>query len=106
MKDSLLTTHMYCSALHCIVKLHLLGLHGEKHAKKLLVVCCSFFPFPQTRVIGRMISAEARQLLVQDPWRTHDVWKAINRIQWTVMEADLGLLIELSVQHLLVSSLC
>ena len=33
MKDSLLMTHMYWSALHCIVELHLLGLHREKCTK-------------------------------------------------------------------------
>ena len=36
MKDSLLTTHMYWSALHCVAELHLSGLHREKHTKKLL----------------------------------------------------------------------
>ena len=30
MKDSLLTTCMSWSALHCVVKLHLSGLHEEK----------------------------------------------------------------------------
>ena len=33
---------MYWSALLCIAELHLLGLHREKHIKKLLVVCGSF----------------------------------------------------------------
>ena len=42
MKDSLLMSHMSWSALHCAVKLHLLGLHREKYTKKLLVECCSF----------------------------------------------------------------
>jgi hypothetical protein len=32
-KDSLLKTHMYRSALHCVVELHLLGLHREKCTK-------------------------------------------------------------------------
>jgi len=32
-KDSLLMTHTYQPALHCIVKLHLSGFHREKHAK-------------------------------------------------------------------------
>ena len=36
MKDSLLMTHMYWSTLHCVVELHLLGLHREKCTKKLL----------------------------------------------------------------------
>ena len=31
MKDALLTTHMYWSALHCVVELHLSGLHRERH---------------------------------------------------------------------------
>jgi hypothetical protein len=52
MKDSLLTTHMYWSALHCVVGLHLLGLPREKHTKKLLVVCCSLLLLPRTGLIG------------------------------------------------------
>jgi hypothetical protein len=31
MKESLLMTDIYWSALHCVVGLHLLGLHREKH---------------------------------------------------------------------------
>ena len=42
MKYSSITIHMYWSILHCIVELHLWGLHREKCIKKLLVVCCSF----------------------------------------------------------------
>jgi hypothetical protein len=37
-KDSLLTTHIYWSTLHCVVKLHLLGRHREKCIKKLLMM--------------------------------------------------------------------
>jgi hypothetical protein len=48
MKDSLLTTRMCWSALHCVVELHLLGCHREKPHQKLLVVCCSFLPLPRT----------------------------------------------------------
>lgn len=32
-KDSMLTTGMYWSALYCIVELYLLELHKEKHQK-------------------------------------------------------------------------
>ena len=49
MKDSLLMTRMYCSALHCGVELHLLGRHSEIRIKKLLVVCCSLFPLLRTQ---------------------------------------------------------
>jgi hypothetical protein len=42
-------THMYCSALYCVVELQLSGLHTEKSTKKLLVVYCSFLPLPQAR---------------------------------------------------------
>ena len=31
--------HTYWSILHCVVELHLSGLHREKHTEKLLVVC-------------------------------------------------------------------
>ena len=48
MKDSLLMPYMYWSALHCVVELHLSGLHREKRTKKLLVVYCSFLQLPQT----------------------------------------------------------
>ena len=59
MKDSSLTTCMYWSALHCVVELHLSGLHRKKHTKKFLVVCCSFLPLPQT-------PADWMQMLRQD----------------------------------------
>jgi hypothetical protein len=39
MKDSSLITCIYWSNLHCMVELHLSGLHREKHTKKLLVLC-------------------------------------------------------------------
>jgi hypothetical protein len=42
MKGSSLTTCMYRSDLHCVVELHLSGLHREKRTKTLLVVCCGF----------------------------------------------------------------
>jgi hypothetical protein len=35
------------------------------------------------------------QVLRQDLGRTFDVWRRINRTQWTVTKAELGLLIEL-----------
>ena len=41
--------HMYWSTLHCVVELHLSGLHREKGTKKLLVVCLSFLLLPWTR---------------------------------------------------------
>jgi hypothetical protein len=39
MKDSLLTSHIYWSALHFVAELHLLWLHREKCTQKLLVLC-------------------------------------------------------------------
>jgi hypothetical protein len=48
MKDSLLTTQVYWSAIHCIAELHLSELHREKHTKRLLVQCCSFLLLQQT----------------------------------------------------------
>ena len=42
-------------------------------------------------------------MLRQDPWRTHDVQRDINRTLQTATGAELGLLLELSVQCLLVS---
>ena len=58
MKNSLIMTGMYWSALHCIVELHLLRFHREKHTKKLLgcaaVSCCLF----GLGLIGSLMSAE------------------------------------------------
>ena len=55
---ALLRTHLYWSALHRAVELHLLGLHREKLAKKFLVMCCGFLQLLQMGLIGRMMSAE------------------------------------------------
>ena len=101
MKDSLLRTCMYWSTLHCIVELHLLGHHREKQTEKLLVVCCSFLLLLRT-LIGRVMSAETDSSACGG----HMMFGGrIKRTQQTVVGAELGLLIELAVQHLLVSSL-
>ena len=42
MRDSLLTTCMYWSALHSVVESYLLGFYREICTKNLLVICCSF----------------------------------------------------------------
>ena len=52
-----------------------------------------------------MMSAETDTHAAVRPKRTCDVWRAINRTLSTMVGAGLGLLIELAVQHLLVSSL-
>jgi hypothetical protein len=49
MKESLLTTRMYRSTLHCVLELNLSGLHREKRTKKLLVMCCSSLPLLRTQ---------------------------------------------------------
>lgn len=64
----LLTTHMYQSALHCLVELHLWGLHRKKRTKKLMVVCHSFLWLLWTWV--DWIHAEARLVLRQGAWKT------------------------------------
>jgi hypothetical protein len=66
-KDSLLRTHMYWSTLHCVVELHLLGLHREKLIKqtdkKLFVLYCSFLLLLQNGArIDKVISAETDSL--------------------------------------------
>ena len=59
MKDSLLMTGMYWSALHCVVGLHLSRFHREKHIKKLLVMCLSVScHFLGLRLMDRVMSAE------------------------------------------------
>ena len=103
MKHSLLATCMYRSALHCIVELDLLGLHRERSTKKLVMVCCSFCGI---RLIAELYQLIETHVLRQDPWRACHVWRSIKRTPWIVMEAEVGLLTELSVQCLLVSHLC
>jgi hypothetical protein len=76
---------MYWSTLHCVVELHLPGLHKERCAKNLLVVCWTFLMLLRTQLIGRVMSAEtdtraeARHVPRQDLCRTLDVWRDINR---------------------------
>ena len=76
MKDSSLMTHMYWSALHYTVELHLLELHREKTITKktsgsVLETSCCFF---RLRLIGRVMSAktdahaEAQHVLRQGPF--------------------------------------
>jgi hypothetical protein len=69
MKDALLTTRMYWSALHCIVELHLT-----------LRTWADWMP-----------------VLRQGTWRTHDVWKVLIGLDRET-ETELGLLIQLGVQ--------
>jgi hypothetical protein len=66
----MLTTLMYWSTLHCMVELHLSGLHTGKHTKKLLVVYCTFLPPPQTQVYWMQ---NLRQKVLGQDLRTCDV---------------------------------
>ena len=66
MKDSLLTACMYSSALHCIVELHLLGLHTEKHTKKTSGGVLQFLA-ASVDSSGLDVHAKARPVLRQDP---------------------------------------
>jgi hypothetical protein len=76
-KDYLLTTGMYWSALHCIVELYLSGLHREKHTKNFwwyaAVSCC----FCRLRLIDRMMTAETDACAEATPiLREHcDAWR-------------------------------
>jgi hypothetical protein len=45
-------------------------------------------------------------MVKQDPWRTYDIWKEYKKAQGTVTGTELGLLVQLTVQHLWVLSLC
>jgi hypothetical protein len=127
-EDSLLTTGMYWSALHYVVELHLLGFHREKKhwntsggvlqfltasvTEIPLVVCCSF-----SLLLWPWADWQWRQLRQTHVLRQDKCWgKAcgghvmsgggINRTLQTVMERELGLLVEVAVQHLWVSGLC
>jgi hypothetical protein len=105
----LLTTPMYWSTLHCIVELHLSGLHKEKLTKIFWwyneASCCFLGLWP----VGRVMSAETDKCGEANFRRTCDIGRGINRTQETVRGAgdwaDLGLLVELAVQSLLVSCL-
>jgi hypothetical protein len=62
------------------------------------------------RLIGRVMSAETDTHVKTRPWRIYDVWKEYKYAQWTVMGRgggiEFGLLVELTVQCMLVSCLC
>jgi hypothetical protein len=100
MKDSLLTTHRNWSTLHCVVELHLSGHHREKCTKNLLVVCCSFLLLLWTQ-------ADWMNMVKWNPCRGKACGghMSINR-SLRVTERLLGLLTQLAVQCLWISSLC
>jgi hypothetical protein len=79
------------STLHCIVELHLSGLHREKHTPKSLI----------DRVMSAKADTSAEVRPVEDRW----CLEGINRTRLTVTEAEFGLPIELAAQHLWVSHL-
>jgi hypothetical protein len=82
-------THMYRYILHFIVVLHLSGLHRKKYIKK-LVMGLSFLSLQQT------METRGGHVMFRE---------SIKRTQSIVTGTELGLLIELVVQHL-VSCLC
>jgi hypothetical protein len=120
MKDSLLTTCMYWSALNWVIELHLSELHRKKcmheyahvrvhthtHTHKHLVMCCSFLLILQAPVDWQSDVSWDRCTYwgktLEESRHMKDTWcfEGINRTQQTVMEAELGLLIELAVQCL------
>jgi hypothetical protein len=98
--------HMYWSALHCIVELHLSGLHREKCTRELLVVFCSFLLLPKTQANWQSNVNWDRLTCNWD--KTHGkadphvmFGRSVNKSQLT----EKGLLLELVVKHLLVSCL-
>jgi hypothetical protein len=101
MRDSSLMICMYWSTLQCIVELHLPELHWEKHTKKLMVVCCGFVSLLRTRADWQNDVSRDRCIC----WGHVMFWGYIKRTQWTVIEADLGFLVELAVKCFLVSCL-
>jgi hypothetical protein len=109
MKDTSLMTHIYLCTIHFIVELILSGLRREKWAKNLSQYAASSCSFFGLQSIGRVMSAEtdshaeARTLVRQDPWKHVIFGGRINRTAWTVKMARLGVLIELAVQHLVLS---
>jgi hypothetical protein len=72
----------------------------EMYQKKLLVVCCSFLPLPRTWADWQSNVSRGKTHKGYVMFGGH-----IKRTWCTVMEAGLGLLIELDVQCLLVSHL-
>ena len=114
MKDFLLRTCIYWPTLLCVVEPHLLELNREKLTKKSSGGVLQFLAIlsDQIWLIGRVMSAETdthvevRYMLRQDPGGHVIFGGSINRTGWTVMEAEVSLLIELAVQQLLILSLC
>lgn len=92
MKDSLLTTHMYWFTLHCMIELQLSGCHREKRTKETSGGVLWFAATPSTW-------ADGMHVLGQGSWRTHDVWRVQIGLD-RVIEAELGLLVQLAVQRL------
>jgi hypothetical protein len=106
MTHSLLTTHLYLSALYWVVELHLLGLHREKHTQNLLVECCSFLPLSWIQAYCQGNVSWDRLTCWGKTCRRQELFGGdTNRTWGTVTEAELGLLIELAVQNLWVSNL-
>jgi hypothetical protein len=72
--------HIYWSTLYCIAELHLLEFHrnAPKNVWWQATISCHYWGL---RLIGRVMSAktnthaEARHMVRQDLWRTHDVWR-------------------------------
>jgi hypothetical protein len=96
---------MNWSILHCMVELYLSGLHKEKCTKN---TCGGMLQFLAVSSDSGWLAewCQLRQIYIlrQDQWRTQDVWQEYKK-DLTVMEAELGLLIELAEQLLLVLSL-
>ena len=106
MKHFVLMTCMFWHALHCIVELHLSGFHREKGMEKFLcciAVSCHFWGFG---LFGSDVNLD-RGMWWSKTYEGHMMFvKSLKRIPQTVMEAELGLFIVLSLQYLWVSSIC
>ena len=62
---NLLMTHMFWSTLHCIVELHLLELHREKHTKNTSAGVLQFLA-ASTNWIDRVMSAKQAYMLKKE----------------------------------------
>jgi hypothetical protein len=85
MKNSLLTTSMYWSALYCAVELRLLGFHREKHTKNFWWCAAVSWCFMRLALAEwcqlRQVHV-LRQDFVEDTW----CFEGINRTSWTGRE--------------------
>ena len=105
MKDSSLMTHMYWFTLHAIVDLHFSGLHEGNGPKNIWWCALTILQLQWTGDNQQSDVSKCSACVQARPMEETWYLEGINKTRWTVMGAELGLLVELVVQRFLVSRL-